>query len=143
MKCCRQKRQLQRGQSMNKKRKLLLVDDETEFLETMARFLRKRNIECETADCCSQALDWLAREDFDVAVTDMSMPGLDGLKCMEEMKKIQPALEVIILTGHGSLSSGLSGMKQGAYTYCLKPIDFEELLEMILLARQAYREMAS
>ena len=67
---------------------------------------------------------------------DVSMPGLDGLECMAEMKKVQPELEVIILTGHASLNVGISGMKKGAFDYCLKPVDFNELLEKIVLAKE-------
>jgi two-component system, OmpR family, response regulator len=67
---------------------------------------------------------------------DISMPGLDGVGCMAEMKKVQPELEIIILTGHASINAGLVGMKKGAFDYCLKPIDFDELLEKILLARK-------
>lgn len=125
---------------MDKQYKLLLVDDEVEFLETTAKFLRKRHIECETADCCMQGLDLLGSDDFDVVLMDMSMPGLNGLQCMAEMKKVQPDLKILILTGHGSLNTGINGMKQGAFNYCLKPVNFEDLLEMILLARQAFVE---
>jgi DNA-binding NtrC family response regulator len=56
---------------------------------------------------------------------------------MAEIKKIHPRLEVIILTGHASPHAGVAGMKKGAFDYCLKPIDFEELLEKIMLARKA------
>ena len=83
-----------------------------------------------------EALDRLGEDSFDVIIMDVSMPGLDGLECMAEMKKIQPELEVIILTGHASLNVGISGMKKGAFDYCLKPVDFDELLEKIILARE-------
>lgn len=124
---------------MNEKYKLLLVDDEPDFLEIMAKFFRHRGLELETAGGCAEALDRLGREDFDVAVMDVRMPGLGGLECMAEMKAVYPGIEVIILTGHGALNSGLSGMKQGAFDYCLKPVDAGELLEKVLLAREKAR----
>jgi DNA-binding NtrC family response regulator len=125
---------------MDKNHKIMLVDDEIDFLEILSKFFRRRGIDIITADCCLKALDWLGKDSFDVVVMDVSMPGLDGIECMIEMKKIQPNLEVIILTGHASLHSGLIGMKKGAFDYCLKPIDFEELLEKILLAGKQNKE---
>jgi DNA-binding NtrC family response regulator len=121
---------------LEKSKKLLLVDDEADFREIMAKFFTRRKISFEMADGCMGGLDWLGRDSFDVVIMDVSMPGLDGVRCMAEMKKIQPELEVIILTGHASINAGLIGMKQGAFDYCLKPIDFDELLEKILLARE-------
>lgn len=121
---------------MDKKRKLMLVDDEADFRQIMAKFFQRRKIDFATAEGCMAAMDLLARDSFDVVVMDVSMPGLDGLECMAEMKKILPDLEVIILTGHASLDAGISGMKKGAFDYCLKPVDFDELLEKIILARE-------
>jgi DNA-binding NtrC family response regulator len=116
--------------------KILLVDDEADFLDIMSKFFTRRKIAFETAPGCMEALDRLGKDSFDVVVMDVSMPGLGGLECMAEIKKIRPELEVIILTGHASLDSGLIGMKKGAFDYCLKPVDFNELLEKILLARE-------
>lgn len=121
---------------MSEKSKLLLVDDEADFREIMAKFFARRGIDAQTAVGCMEGLDWLGRDDFDVVIMDVSMPGLDGLECMAEMKKIKPELEVIILTGHASINAGLLGMKKGAFDYCLKPVDFDELLEKIILARE-------
>jgi two-component system OmpR family response regulator len=125
---------------MDKKNKIMLVDDEVDFLEIMAKFFKRRKIGFETAAGCMEALDRLGKDRFDVVIMDVSMPGLDGLECMAEMKKVQPELEVIILTGHTSLNVGISGMKKGAFDYCLKPVDFDELLEKIVLAKQKVSE---
>jgi DNA-binding NtrC family response regulator len=116
--------------------KLLLVDDEADFREIMTKYFSRRGIHFETAGGCMEGLDWLGRDEFDVVVMDVSMPGLDGFDCMAEMKKVRPDLEVIILTGHASINAGLVGMKKGAFDYCLKPVDFDELLEKIILARE-------
>lgn len=121
---------------MDKENKILLVDDEADFLEIIGKFFSRRKILFETAGGCMEALDRMGKDNFDVVVMDVSMPGLDGLECMVEMKKIQSELEVIILTGHASLNVGISGMKKGAFDYCLKPVSFDELLEKIILARQ-------
>jgi DNA-binding NtrC family response regulator len=114
----------------------MLVDDELHFREIMAKFFQRRKIDFATAGGCLEALDLLNQASFDVVVMDVSMPGLDGIECMAEMKKVQPELEVIILTGHASLNVGISGMKKGAFDYCLKPVDFDELLEKIVLAKE-------
>ncbi len=121
---------------MDENRKIMLVDDEVDFLEIMAKFFKRRRIGFETATGCMEALDQLGNDSFDVVIMDVSMPGLDGLECMIEMKKVQPELEVIILTGHASLNVGITGMKKGAFDYCLKPVVFDELLEKIILARE-------
>lgn len=121
---------------MDKIKKVMVVDDELNFREIMAKFFQRRKIDFETAEGCLAALDLLRQNSFDVVVMDVSMPGLDGIECMAEMKKVQPELEVIILTGHASLDVGISGMKKGAFDYCLKPVDFDELLEKIFLARE-------
>lgn len=120
---------------MDKKKKIMLVDDELNFREIMAKFFQRRKIDFKTAPGCLDALDMLGQDSFDVVVMDVSMPGLDGIECMAEMKKVQPDLEVIILTGHATLNVGIIGMKKGAFDYCLKPVDFDELLEKIVLAK--------
>lgn len=125
---------------MEQHQKVLLVDDEADFRDIMARFFSRRKIDFATAAGCMEALDLLDSDRFDVVVMDVSMPGLDGLECMAEMKKLYPHLEVIILTGHASPNTGITGMKLGAFDYCLKPVDNDELLEKICLARKAISE---
>lgn len=120
--------------------KILLVDDEREFLEIMSRFFTRRQIGFAVAAGCLQALELLESKAFDVVVMDISMPGLDGLACMAEIKKLYADVEVIILTGHAAPTTSLSGMKKGAFDYCMKPVDFEELIEKIMLARKAIAE---
>jgi len=116
--------------------KILLVDDEPDFRTVMEKFFNHRELACAAAANCAEALALLDEEPFDVVIMDISMPGLNGLECMEKMKALHPFLEVIILTGHASVHGGLIGMKKGAFDYCLKPVDFGELLEKVLLARE-------
>ena len=72
----------------------------------------------------------------DVILMDMNMPGMDGIQCLRQVKERWPLTEVIILTGHASVQSGIEGMQGGAFDYCLKPIDVRELLEKVELAAQ-------
>ncbi len=119
-------------------KKILLVDDEQEFREISGKFLARRGFETLQAGSCATALDVLAKEadNVDVIIMDVSMPGRDGIACMAEVKATWPQLEVIILTGHASLSVSITGMKQGAFDYCMKPVDYDELLEKVALARE-------
>jgi len=121
---------------MSNGKKLLLVDDEIEFLEIMSKFLTRRGVACLTASGCMAALDLLGREHVDVIIMDVSMPEIDGIQCLQEVKKIYPQIEVIVLTGQASPKAGINGMKKGAFDYCLKPIDYDNLLEKISLARR-------
>ncbi len=115
--------------------KMLVVDDETDFLETIVKRLKARNIEVTGAESGYQALELMGRQDFDVVILDVKMPGMDGIETLREMKKKKPLTEVIMLTGHASVESGIQGMQLGAFDYVMKPVALDELLEKV---RQAY-----
>ncbi|MDX9835155.1 MAG: response regulator [Desulfobulbus sp.] len=116
--------------------RLLLVDDEPDFKEIMLKHLTRKGIQLGVADCCLGALDNLASALADVVIMDMNMPGMDGIQCLRKVKEHWPLTEVIILTGHASVKSGIEGMQSGAFDYCIKPIDVRELLEKVELAAQ-------
>ena len=116
--------------------KLLLVDDEPEFLETLEKHLTRRKINTSVAEGCKIALDILEEQAIDVIVMDVSMPEIDGLQCLKKVKDKWPLVEVVILTGHASVKSGIEGMQGGAFDYCIKPIETQELVEKIELAAQ-------
>ena len=115
--------------------RVLVVDDEADFLETVVMRLRRRKIDAYGVDSGKKALEIVENERFDVVVLDVLMPGLDGIETLKLLKKKKPFIEVIILTGHGSVESGLQGMQFGAFDYIMKPADLDELLEKI---QQAY-----
>lgn len=125
---------------MTDNQKVLVVDDESDFRVIMEKFFTRRQLAYASAPCCMDGLDLLARDSFDVVIMDVGMPGLDGIRCMEKIKQLHPSVEVIILTGHGSPMTGITGMKKGAFDFCLKPIDFDELMEKITLARKSIKE---
>ena len=114
--------------------RVLVVDDEKDFNETIVKRLKRRGYEAETALNGPEALSFAGRRDYDVAVLDIMMPGMDGIEVLREMKKRFPGVEVILLTGHASVESGVQGMSMGANAYLLKPVDFEELLAAIAQA---------
>ena len=115
--------------------RVLIVDDEADFLETIVMRLKRRKIDAYGVDDGKKALEIVENERFDVVVLDFLMPGIDGIETLKLLKKRKPFIEVIILTGHGSVESGLQGMQFGAFDYIMKPADFDELLEKI---QQAY-----
>jgi DNA-binding response OmpR family regulator len=115
--------------------KVLIVDDELDFLNIIVKRLRARNIEVSGVESGYLALEALDSYSPDVIILDVKMPGLDGIETLREIKKKKPLTEVIMLTGHASVDSGIQGMQLGAFDYLIKPIALDELLEKV---RQAY-----
>jgi signal transduction histidine kinase len=114
--------------------RLLLVDDETSFLNPVAKRLKKRGITPESASGGEQCLLILESQSIDVVVTDIKMPGMDGIQLLKAIKDKYPDIEVILLTGQASIQDGVEGIKAGAFDYLTKPIEIEQLLEKIHLA---------
>ena len=114
---------------------VLVVDDEEDFLETIVKRLQKRNIETHGAKSGEEALAIITRTPVDVAILDVKMPdGMDGIETLREIKKLRPLTEVILLTGHASVETGVEGMKLGAFDYLLKPVKLEDLMPKLLHA---------
>ncbi len=107
---------------------VLLVDDETEFLETLVKRLKKRKLDVISAESGKEALQMLQQHPVDVVVLDVRMPDMDGLETLKEIKKLRPAVEVIMLTGHANVEVAMQGMELGAFDYLMKPMDIDELL---------------
>ena len=115
--------------------RIMVVDDEVDFLETVVNRLQKRRLNTTGVTSGEEAVALLKEELFDVIILDIKMPGgMDGIETLREIKKIQPLIEVILLTGHASVETSIEGMKLGAFDYCLKPIKFEELLQKMAAA---------
>lgn len=107
---------------------LLLVDDEEDFRTTLASRLKKRDLEVTSVESGHQALEVIKEKPIDVAVVDVKMPGMDGQETLRQIKKINPLIEVIMLTGHASVESGIEGMRLGAFDYLMKPCDINDLV---------------
>lgn len=115
--------------------KVLLVDDEETFVETLAERLELRGFATQTATTGDAALDILQKHAVDVVVLDVVMPGKDGIETLKIIKSINPLVEVIMLTGHATVETAIQGMRLGAYDYLMKPTDTEELILKINKAR--------
>jgi len=106
---------------------VLLVDDELEFLATLVKRLTKRGLNISTAKNGEDALKIIGEKVIDVVVLDVRMPGIDGIQTLREIKKKDPLMEVIMLTGHARLEVAIEGMELGAFDYLMKPADIDEL----------------
>lgn len=116
--------------------KLLLVDDEQRFLETLRQRLELRNFEVTPVTNGQAALDAAKEGDFDLALLDLRMPGLGGEEVLRVLREKHPLIEVVILTGHGSVDSAVHCTKLGSYGYLQKPCETDELLEVLRAAYQ-------
>jgi DNA-binding NtrC family response regulator len=119
-----------------KKIKLLVVDDEVQFLDSITKRLELRGFEVTKATNGTEAIDLARKKKFDIALVDLKMPGLDGKQVLEILKSEHKYIEVIILTGHGSLDSAVECTKLGAFDYLPKPYELEDL---ILKLKEAYK----
>jgi DNA-binding NtrC family response regulator len=114
---------------------ILLVDDEAAFVDAMTRRLKKRNTEVFQSYDGQQAMEQLAAHgEIEVVILDVKMPGKDGIEVLAEIKQKHPLVEVIMLTGHGTVESAIDGMKQGAHDYLMKPCDMDVLMEKVKTA---------
>ncbi|MDR3631016.1 MAG: response regulator [Desulfocapsaceae bacterium] len=115
---------------------VLIVDDEQEFREMTIKRLNKRGLRCFGAENGMEALEQVEKREIDVVLLDVKMPGMDGIMTLREIKRIQPEIEVVMLTGHASVESGIEGMRLGAFDYLMKPIELEPLIEKLLEANE-------
>jgi DNA-binding response OmpR family regulator len=117
--------------------KVLLVDDEREMVSALAERLSFRDIDAEWVTSGKDAIALLDENHFDVLVLDVKMPGLSGLETMKEILRIRPGSKIIFLTGHGSALDHMACKEAGAFSYLMKPINIEILVEKIKEAMDA------
>ena len=116
--------------------KILLVDDEKDFVQALADRMKMRDLKSDVALNGEQALEIVEDEIPDVMVLDLKMPGIDGMEVLRRVKKTYPDVQVIILTGHGTESDEKEARKLGAYDYLQKPADIDTLVQKI---QKAYK----
>jgi DNA-binding NtrC family response regulator len=113
---------------------LLIVDDEEAFLASIACSLELRGFKVFTANSGENALAVARNHPIDIALVDLKMPGIDGHKTLQELKKEHDEMEIVILTGHGTIDSAAACSRDGAYAYLQKPCELDQLLETLMLA---------
>lgn len=130
--------------------KVLLVDDEEDFLETLSSRLKMRGLKVSAVTSGEQAVSEAKEQEYDAIIVDLSMPGLDGLETLKLIKADNPNAEIIMLTGHGSIQSGIEAMKLGAGDFLQKPVELSELMakigeaknkKMLVLQKQSQEEL--
>ena len=116
--------------------KILLVDDEKDFVEILSLRLKEVGEKVTPAHSGQECLEKLEKNNIDVVILDLKMPGMDGIETLKEIKKRFPLVEVIMLTGHGATETAVEGMKTGAFDYLLKPANFNDLSAKLHAARK-------
>jgi DNA-binding NtrC family response regulator len=115
--------------------RVLLVDDEVDFVAALAERLRARGLEVETASSGPEALERAGHGTFDAVVLDLAMPGMDGLETMRLLLADHPDLQVMLLTGQGTVRTAAEATRLGAVDVFEKPTDVETLAARIRAAR--------
>jgi DNA-binding NtrC family response regulator len=111
---------------------VLLVDDEVSFVETFSERLELRDFEISKAFSGEEALEVLdENKNIEVVILDVKMPGMDGIETLVEIKRKNPLVEVMMLSGHADVASAIDGMKQGAFDYLMKPVDMDQIITKV------------
>jgi CheY-like chemotaxis protein len=117
--------------------RVLLVDDEERFVQNLAKLLHGRGFDVSTAfDGAAGVAAVEAGAGFDVVLLDVKMPGMDGIEALGRIKEIAPDTEVLMLTGHADVETGIEAMRAGALDYLMKPCDIEDLAAKISEAHE-------
>jgi len=115
--------------------KILICDDEFGIRESLRMILHDK-YPLVFAEDGQQAVDLLEKEKIDLVLMDINMPRLSGIEALQRIKEIDPAIQVLILTGYGSLDTAIQAIKYGAFDYITKPFDMNDLLEIIEVGLQ-------
>ena len=121
----------------NDKINLLIVDDEEQFLRSISKSLSVRDFNVVAVNRGEKAIEAARNTPIDIALVDLKMPGIDGEETLKQLKAEHRWMEVIILTGHGTIDSAVGCTKSGAYSYLQKPCGLDHLLEAL---KSAYKK---
>jgi len=121
----------------NDKINLLIVDDEVQFLNSISKSLEAREFNVIAVDRGEKAIEAARKNLIDVALVDLKMPGINGEETLKALKAEHRWMEIVILTGHGTIDSAVECTKSGAFSYLQKPCSLEELLDSL---KNAYKK---
>jgi FixJ family two-component response regulator len=117
-----------------------IVDDDARIRSALARLVKSVGMRPATFAAADEFLDNASRDQFDCVLTDMRMPGLDGLRLQEKLQQLLPDVSVVFLTGHGQVSASVRAMKAGAVDFLEKPVDDQSVLAAITAAAERTRQ---
>lgn len=117
--------------------KILIADDDRNVPLLVKHILREQGFETAEASNGLAALELFERQFFDLVITDLRMPAMDGMSFLSEVKKLDPALPVIVLTAYASADTAIESMRNGAFHFLAKPFKVDELLSTVKYALQA------
>src|SRR6202008_2166030 len=118
---------------------ILVVDDEEIMREILETLLTREGYTVRLAASGAEGLELARALPFDAAIVDIMMPGLDGIATLDELKRLDEDLAVVIITAYGSIESAISAMKSGAFAYITKPFKNEEVLVVVRNAMERRR----
>lgn len=121
--------------------KILLVDDEEDFVKSLQERMELRDVKPDVALNGEQALEKVEEEQPTVMVLDLKMPGMDGLTVLRQVKKAYPKTQVIILTGRGTKKDEKLARKMGAFAYLQKPVEMDTLMETVKAAHHKFKKI--
>src|SRR5262245_91396 len=119
--------------------RILIVDDEVQLNEALREMLAEQNYETAGANSAAEGLKALERGNFDIILSDLMMPEVDGIAMLREALRIDPNLVGIIMTGHGTIQTAVEAMKTGAFDYILKPFQLQTILPLLARAMEVHR----
>jgi FixJ family two-component response regulator len=120
--------------------KVAIIDDDESARKSLARLMKSAGITAVTFSSAGEFLEAANDSQVDCAVTDLQMPGVDGIKLQQALAQIVPHLAIVFVTGHGDVPAGIKAMKGGAVDFLEKPVDDEALLEAVRRAAERSRE---
>src|SRR5919205_4221804 len=120
---------------------ILIVDDDPALLQALPQALQLRMapVAIHTSDSAVAALDLMATTDYDAIISDIKMPGMDGLALLEAIQELQPHTPTLLITGHGEHDLAVQALRGGAYDFIQKPIDRDYLVAALQRAIQTYQ----
>src|SRR5579864_410121 len=126
------------------KGRILIVDDELVVRDSLGKWFTSEGYAAKPVGSGREALEIIQRKEFDIALIDIKMPGMDGMELQARLKEADPELTVVMMTGYASVETAVQALKRGAYDYITKPVDPDELSHLVgnaLEHRRASREV--
>jgi DNA-binding NtrC family response regulator len=116
--------------------KILILDDDKNFARVLMKELEEEGYEVEKCESSPQALEKLEKDEYDILLLDLNLPGLHGLEVLKKIRMLDLPLEVVIMTGHGTVASAVEAMKLGAYDFLTKPFEMDVLKAVVEKAHE-------